>query len=183
MRVMHGTLQGRSIQVPPGEIRPIMDRMREALFAILGDLRDHSFLDLFTGSGIVALEAYSRGARPVTCVERDRGKRRILAGNLSDLEPPIELRMEPVERFVLRDSRPWDVVYLDPPFPYRYRRDLLEKLSASRLLHAKSRILIHIPKADPLPERIGDLVQADRRRFGGSILCSFEVSSGTIPMS
>ena len=173
MRVMHGTLQGRTVTVPPGEIRPIMDRMREALFALLGDLEDHSFLDLFTGSGIVALEAYSRGARPVACVEKDRGKRRVLSRNLAGLDPEISLFLEPVERFVLRDRRVWDVVYLDPPFPYRFRRDLLQKLARSRLLGPESRVLIHVPKSDPLPERIGSLQQTDQRRFGGSLLYSF----------
>ena len=59
---------------PPGIIRPAMDRMRESMFAVLGPLERESFLDLFSGSGLVGLEAWSRGARPVVLVEKDRGK-------------------------------------------------------------------------------------------------------------
>ncbi|MFW6253274.1 MAG: RsmD family RNA methyltransferase, partial [bacterium] len=62
MRITGGSLRGRVVKVPPGEIRPTMDRMRESMFSILGPLHGRSFLDLFGGSGIVALEAVSRGA-------------------------------------------------------------------------------------------------------------------------
>ena len=74
MRITGGAYCGRIIELPESsmEIRPAMDRMRESVFAILGDLTGLSFLDLFSGSGIIALEAASRGAHPVVCVERDR---------------------------------------------------------------------------------------------------------------
>ena len=58
-----------------------MDRMRESLFSILGDLQSVSFLDLFCGSGVVGIEAASRGAEPVTLVESDRLKRQISSVN------------------------------------------------------------------------------------------------------
>ena len=64
MRITGGTLCGRRIEMPDGIIRPAMDRMRESVFAILGDLSGRSFLDIFSGSGIIALEAASRGADP-----------------------------------------------------------------------------------------------------------------------
>lgn len=170
MRVMSGSLKGRQVEVPPGEIRPIMDKMRESLFMILGDLAGRSFLDLFAGSAVVALEAYSRGARPVFCVEKDPGKRRTIRKNIADLDPPVQLRLEPVERFVLRNKDPFDVIYLDPPFSYRFRRDLLRKLARSGCIHEKSVVAIHVPKSDPLPEQIDSLEIHDQRRFGGSLL-------------
>ncbi|HOX18306.1 MAG TPA: RsmD family RNA methyltransferase, partial [Spirochaetales bacterium] len=69
MRVTGGSLAGRTLKVPKGplDIRPAMDRMRESVFAVLGDLSGMSFLDLFAGSGVLGLEAASRGASRVVC--------------------------------------------------------------------------------------------------------------------
>ena len=103
MRISGGALRGRTVACPPGTIRPAMERMRESLFAILGELTGVSFLDLFSGSGLVGLEAYSRGARPVVLVERDAGKRRTIAANLAGLDPLPRVIVAPVERFLARN--------------------------------------------------------------------------------
>ena len=77
MRITGGIYRGRRIVCPPGIIRPAMDMMRESLFSILGPLEGMSFLDLFSGSGCVGIEAASRGASLVHLVEKDRQKREI----------------------------------------------------------------------------------------------------------
>ena len=74
MRITGGTLKGRMIKGPDGIIRPAMDKMRESFFAILGGLEGKAFLDLFSGSGIIALEAASRGAERVVLCEKDKIK-------------------------------------------------------------------------------------------------------------
>ena len=74
MRITGGVLRGRKIDCPAGIIRPAMDKMKESVFSILGDIEEHSFLDLFSGSGSIALEASSRGANPVVLVEKDKIK-------------------------------------------------------------------------------------------------------------
>ena len=83
MRITGGKYCRRNVACPPGVIRPAMDRMRESLFSILGDLSGLSFLDLFSGSGCVAIEAASRGASPIHLVEMDRGKKETIEKNLS----------------------------------------------------------------------------------------------------
>ena len=123
MRVTGGKYRGRTIQCPPGIIRPAMDRMRESLFAVLGDLSGRSFLDLFSGSGTMALEAVSRGAGPVAAIEKDRGKSKIIEKNLQIAEEPIELRFMPAERFLKRASGSWDIIFMDPPFAYRFKSE------------------------------------------------------------
>jgi 16S rRNA G966 N2-methylase RsmD len=107
MRVTGGEYGGRRIDVPPGEIRPAMDRMRESVFSILGSalgsLRGTTVLDLFSGSGSMALEALSRGARSAVLVERDRGKANVVRQNLSYVEPERwKLVIAPVERYLKR---------------------------------------------------------------------------------
>ena len=73
MRVIAGSLKGRRLDAPPEKdlrVRPTSDRAREALFSILQRWPDGAFLDLYSGTGAVALEAFSRGYRPVTAVEK-----------------------------------------------------------------------------------------------------------------
>jgi 16S rRNA (guanine(966)-N(2))-methyltransferase RsmD len=172
MRITGGAYCGRTIELPDSsmEIRPAMDRMRESVFAILGDLTGLSFLDLFSGSGIIALEAASRGAYPVTCVERDRTKFPTLLRNVSISEKHIECKAQPVELFLARNRESFDLVFLDPPFPYSYRLDLLKLLSKKESLLAGGLLLIHFPREDRLPDKIDRLLLEDERRYGRSIV-------------
>src|SRR5512136_938443 len=116
MRVTGGRYRGRQVQCPPGDIRPSMDRMRQSLFSILGDLSGCPFLDLFSGSGIIAIEAASRGAGPLVLVEKDPRKRATLLANVSFVEAPLEVLTMPVERFLGQDARQFTHAFLDPPF-------------------------------------------------------------------
>jgi len=80
MRITGGSLKGRIIKCPAGIIRPAMDKMRESVFAIIQDkVQDAAFLDLFSGSGIIALEAVSRRAASAVMVEKDPKKKHTLA--------------------------------------------------------------------------------------------------------
>jgi 16S rRNA (guanine966-N2)-methyltransferase len=168
MRISGGELRGRRVVCPPGAIRPAMDRMRESMFSIIGSLEGLSFLDLFSGSGLVGLEAWSRGARPVVLVERDRGKRRDILQNLEGLHPAPVLRLEPVERFVARNRTAFTVVYLDLPFSYPHKLDLLRRLARSKTLAPGARVLIHAPTSERLAVSASGLAEDDRRTYGGS---------------
>jgi len=177
MRITGGALLGRRVKVPPGIIRPAMDRMRESLFSILGPLDGFSFLDLFCGSGIMALEAVSRGATRATLVERDRAKRSVILENLELAKdtacPEPRLFISPVESFVAREKHAYDIIYLDPPFAYRHKADLLERIAKAGLLEDDGTMLIHFPAEDDLPTRAGMLAMSDERRYGRSVVRFF----------
>jgi 16S rRNA (guanine(966)-N(2))-methyltransferase RsmD len=175
MRVTGGVYRSRIVKCPKGIIRPSMDRMRESLFAILGDLGGSSFLDLFSGSGIIGIEAASRGAEPVVCVERDAGKRPVILENLSMVKSSITLRIMNVERFIKGCSQHYDYIFLDPPFAMKGKEELVA--AAGGLLAPDGTLMIHHPKEEILPERIGGLYRADRRVYGGSILCFYRLES------
>jgi 16S rRNA (guanine(966)-N(2))-methyltransferase RsmD len=172
VRVTGGSLRGRTVGAARGHegIRPAMDRMRESVFAVLGDLSGVSFLDLFSGSGIIALEAVSRGADPVTCVEKDPDKRRSIAANLAIAPRPVRLRIMPVELYLMRSKDSFDLVFADPPFPYRFRADLCLSLSRRPVLKPGGLLLIHYPSDDPLPEALEGFIRVDRRAFGRSVV-------------
>jgi 16S rRNA (guanine966-N2)-methyltransferase len=184
VRITGGKYRGRSVDVPKGglEIRPAMDRMRESVFAVLGDLSGLSFLDLFSGSGILALEAASRGAHPVACVEKDPDKFALLLRNVALAEERIECKSMPAERFLLRNKTGFSLVFLDPPFPYRFRLDLLRSLATGPSLVAGGLALIHYPAEDRPPDTIGALCLEDEREYGRSRV-RFYRKSGESPIT
>lgn len=172
LRICGGKYRGRSIVVPRGEleIRPAMDKMRESAFSILGDLHGAAFLDLFSGSGIIALEAASRGASTLACVERDRSKFPQLLQNVGLADEHIECHCLPVERFIKRCKSQWTHIFCDPPFPYQFKSQLLEQISQAGILAPGGLVLIHYPAHDRLAERYGSLCLSDERHYGRSTL-------------
>ncbi|MBU1651819.1 16S rRNA (guanine(966)-N(2))-methyltransferase RsmD, partial [bacterium] len=116
MRVNAGKWKGRSLSVPKGT-RPTTDRVKEALFSILGSMQGLSILDLYAGSGSLGIEALSRGAVSVAFVETSRQALRILAGNLPEPdEPAIEFIQQDVFEFLNQTIHSFDIIFCDPPY-------------------------------------------------------------------
>ena len=131
MRVIAGTHGGRELIAPKGRAtRPTSDRVREALFSILGDVSDLRVLDLFAGSGALAIEALSRGAAEATLVDSAAGAVAAIRRNLESLGLHAEVVRQPALRFLQgasRDARQYDLVFLDPP--YRHASTLGRELT------------------------------------------------------
>jgi len=176
VRITGGTLLGRKVKVPEGIIRPSMDRMRESVFACLGDITGFSFLDIFTGSGIIALEAASRGAVKIEAVEQDKQKRKILLENVSISPCLIKCRFMPAELYVKRAKNTFDIIFADPPFSYKYKWELVANIVSGCLVSNKSRILIHRPREDKLETDIQYLEKKDSREYGRSVVDFFCVN-------
>jgi 16S rRNA (guanine(966)-N(2))-methyltransferase RsmD len=174
VRITGGVLKGRIVKVPPGVIRPAMDRMRESVFAALGGLSGLSFLDLFSGSGIIALEAASRGAGYVEAVEADRAKRRTLIENAGMSPERICCRFIAVELYVKRARRVFDRVFCDPPFAYGYKQELIASIALSPLMGAGSLLMLHRPKRERLGKLPASLALRETREYGGSAVDFFQ---------
>lgn len=126
MRIIAGTNRGRTLKAPKWDgLRPTSDKLRETLFNILqtrvGGAR---VLDVFAGSGAVALEALSRGAASATCVDSDRRAAGLIAENAAlcrDQDRCVIIR-DVVERALLKPlpGGPFDIVVLDPPYDYAH---------------------------------------------------------------
>jgi len=170
VRITGGEYKGRTIVCPPGIIRPAMDRMRESMFAILGDLDGLSFLDLYAGSGVVGVEAASRGASPVVFVEKDYGKKAALQRNLSFVRESTLLQLMPAERYLRRCKSRFDLIFLDPPYGQKGTLEALQVIVDRRLLAPGGRLLLHVPREQEIPERVGALQQTDLRRYGRASL-------------
>ncbi len=131
MRVVAGEFGGRRLHAPRGRAtRPTSDRVREALFAILGDVRGARVLDLFAGSGALGIEALSRGAESAVFVESDREAAAAIRRNLDAIGVlAAEVRRQDVLRFLGASEGSFDLVFLDPPYDSASR--LSEPLSAA----------------------------------------------------
>jgi 16S rRNA (guanine966-N2)-methyltransferase len=168
LRVVAGRHRGRRLKAPPGRrTRPTSDRVREALFSILGPARVEGarVLDLFAGSGALGLEALSRGAASVTFVESDRRAAAAIRNNLAALEEEAEI--------AVRDALAWlrsppadasfGLVLLDPPYDSAVRlADPLSELLPD-VLAEDATIVSESDKRTPL---ILDLPLADERVYG-----------------
>jgi 16S rRNA (guanine(966)-N(2))-methyltransferase RsmD len=174
LRITGGILCGRLIKVPPGIIRPAMDRMRESIFAVLGDISGFSFLDIFSGSGVMALEAASRGAACIEAVEMDLQKRSVLLENVNLAATHIHCRFMSAELYVKRAKKAFDIIFCDPPFPYKYKWELLNSIAASALVKAGARILLHRPREDINTLPCFPLVKKDEKVYGRSIVDFYE---------
>jgi 16S rRNA (guanine(966)-N(2))-methyltransferase RsmD len=147
-----------------------MDRMRESVFAVIGDIKDRSFLDLFTGSGIIALEAASRGACPVEAVEMDKRKREILLKNAAIAPVKINCRFMAAELYVKRAKRAFNYIFCDPPFPYKYKRELAALIASSALARDDVLLMVHRPREEKWDAGVAGLRLTDRREYGRSIV-------------
>ena len=151
-----------------------MDRMRESVFSILGDLTGKSWLDLFSGSGTIAIEAVSRGANDVELCEKDKIKIPVVLENVSitekDCGVKIKCHFMPVEYFIKRCNRSFDYIFFDPPFPYKFHEQLVQKADENGMLNKNGTILVHRPSEHNMSEKIGNLVLKDRRVYGRSIV-------------
>lgn len=170
MRVIAGALGGRRLQAPRGRAtRPTSDRVREALFAMLGEVGGASVLDLFAGTGALGIEALSRGAARSVFVERDAAALRVLRANLAALA--IVPALAEVRRAdalgALQSARAaeetYDLVFIDPP--YVQAHDWGPRLSAilPTLLRPAARVVVESHRRSPLELELEVLQQ---RRYG-----------------
>jgi 16S rRNA (guanine966-N2)-methyltransferase len=163
MRVIAGAFKGRTLHAPRGQrTRPTADRVREALFSMLGPLDGARVLDLFAGSGALAIEALSRGAAEAVLVESDRRALAVIERNLEPLGAAATVRRRDVLAY-LRDSAegPFDLVFADPPYDAasRLAAQLSEHLPA--VLAADGRIVTESDKRNPLTLDLPLLRQRD----------------------
>jgi 16S rRNA (guanine966-N2)-methyltransferase len=176
-RVIAGTARGIRLEAPGPGTRPLSDRVKETLFAILEpDLRGAVVVDLFAGSGAAGIEALSRGAARTIFVEQDRAAAAVIAANLSRTHLGGErariVRADALAWLAGPDAAiagPFDIVIADPP--YAETGLLLAALEALEPhLAARARVVAKHFWRDAPPARIGLLASERERRFGETML-------------
>jgi 16S rRNA (guanine966-N2)-methyltransferase len=150
VRVVAGEFRGRRLRMPKRGTRPTADRVREALFSMLGDLHGARVLDLYAGSGALGIEALSRGARSAVFVERDPRAAAVIERNLTELGLAQSVIGDDAMRFLDRGEGTFDLVFCDPPYDSgpRVAGPLSERLPA--VLSPDARIVTESDKRRPL---------------------------------
>jgi 16S rRNA (guanine966-N2)-methyltransferase len=154
---------------PGGPTRPMMDRVREALFSVLADrVKGADVIDLYAGSGSLGLEALSRGAGSATFVERDSAALDALRANIDAVGLGGEVVAGTVEDFLKRPGRPYDLAFVDPPYsaPLPSVEKVIEALHERLSPHAT--VVVHRRAGSGEPDPGPGLAEDWRRRYGDS---------------
>jgi 16S rRNA (guanine966-N2)-methyltransferase len=178
VRIVAGSLRGRKLTyaASPG-LRPTPQMVREALFSILGDaVPDRQFLDVFAGTGVVGLEALSRGARDTVFIERDFRLAADIEGHLKAFAFGPEARVLRADAY--RWAERWDApaepvnVFLSPPFPDLQQRlpDLLKLAATLQQKVAPGSVLVLQSERDAGLDQLPAREEWEERRYGRNVL-------------
>jgi len=177
MRVIAGSHRGRRLCGPEGTtVRPTSDKVREALFSILGTrVPGSKFLDLYAGTGAVGIEAFSRGAHVVTFVESDPQAVKLLRKNLTtcQLLSQADLRVASTNYFLQQPSwwrGPYDLLFADPPYAASDQSDLLRAAWQPGLLTNEALVILEQDARTELPDSIDQAKLIRRYVYGDTAL-------------
>lgn len=167
MRVIAGKYKGRTLIAPKEDVRPTLDRMKETLFNILNfKLQGAIVLDLFAGSGQLAIESLSRGADRVIMCDNSRDAVNVIKTNFAKISVEPQIVLGDYAECLRRLNCKFDVVFVDPPYRSNFYIDALSKLCEFNLL-AEDAIVVceHLAETD-LPETVAELQVYDTRKMG-----------------
>jgi 16S rRNA (guanine966-N2)-methyltransferase len=182
MRIIAGSFRGKRLASFRADIRPTTDRARETLFNIVRHrVPGSAWLDLYSGSGAVGIEAISQGARYVIFNDRKRESTILVRKNLARCHVEEGYEIHQKDAFtLLRNLRPppIDFIFLDPPYKFNRHAKLLEKLSDMPWIQPETTIILEVFKKTPRPETTSRVSLMRTVRIGDNKLLFFSVPGG-----
>jgi len=182
LRVISGLARGKRLEVPKGNIRPLSERAREALFNILAPrIADSDFLDLFAGSGAVGIEALSRGARISIFVEMDKKSVPVIWGNLenvgfSDRAEVYALPVSQALKILNKKSAKFDIIFLGAPYGSPSLNEALKIIGTAELLNPSAVVIAEHRFKQNLETQIGELLMFRQQRYGDTMFSFYKGS-------
>ncbi len=148
MNITGGKYNGRKIQAPDEKItRPTLSKVRmsvfNVLYSLLGDFEGKIFLDMFGGSGVMGLEALSRGFQSVIVFEKNKQAADVIRKNYKALNEPLNLTLGDSIKLIKKITQAVDVIYIDPPYLDGIYQASLENLPEHKII-----ILEHVVDID-----------------------------------
>ena len=179
MRIIAGKLRGRKlVSFSAKHIRPTTDRVKESIFnKFQAEIPEARVLDLFSGTGNLAIESYSRGAAFVEAVERNPKSLKIIKHNLEELGISGEVQVvgSDVMKYLQNYSgESFDIILIDPPFTQALSHSVLEQLGSSKVLKSGTQIMVESARAERVDESYSGLKLLDQKSFGDKKVTFFE---------
>jgi 16S rRNA (guanine(966)-N(2))-methyltransferase RsmD len=171
MRIVGGEARGRPLRAVKGAgTRPTADRVRQSLFDLLGQRMDGLLvLDLYAGTGALALEALSRGAAKAVLIEKEPQAFDVMFMNAEELgfSPRCTLLREDVGRELPRlRGQQFDLIFSDPPYAMHVAQSTIANLAANHLIAPGGRVVLEMGRREEMPACPGGLNVVDERRYG-----------------
>ncbi len=170
MRIISGKARGTKLYTLEGDkTRPTLDRVKESLFNIIQkDVSGSVFLDMFSGSGSIGLEAASRGAKKVILCEEDRNAICIIKKNIEKTHLDVELYETSYKKMLDILNEKLDIVYIDPPYKTDLVYESIKKLIELDLLNNESLIIIETDEEERIIKQIDELEVeiVNQRKYG-----------------
>lgn len=182
-RVISGKAKGRRLKLVPGDTtRPIMDRVKESLFNILGDVNGTRWIDLFAGTGQVGIEALSRGASAVVFVDKAKAAIVTVHDNLvhTRLEEGASIiKMDALGYLRQMEGEPVDIIYIAPPQYLEMWITVLMQIDveATRYLTEDGMAIVQIDPREFKELNTRNLTLFDKRRYGNTLLCFYQINA------
>ncbi len=170
MRIISGTHKGRTLHGPKSDrIRPAIDKVKQAIFNILGDVSGLQVLDLFAGTGSVGIEALSRGATHATFVDQLPEALQLIKKNLEMCQLLHRAKIVKVGVQNFEPLQSYDLIFVDPPYDKSIVTPTLRQIASQKILAPNGFIIVeHSPRE--LPEEVSGLELIDQRKYGQTLV-------------
>ncbi len=184
IRISGGRLKGRLIGSPQAAkgVRPTTERVKLAIFSIIGDYSVHNtnVLDLYSCTGALGIEAVSRGASFVDMVEKNFKNYKLINDNVKKLkiQNSVKVYKSTVKDFLNLTDRRYGLIFVDPPFDLNEWEKVLLNIDERKILLKEGVLIAEHPNSVCLENNYGDLKMQDQRKYGDSIISFFEVCNG-----
>ncbi len=177
MRIIAGTAKNKRIKCRKGtDTRPTLDRVKEALFSkIQPYIEDSRILDLFSGTGNIALEAVSRGAKKAVMIEKDQEALRVIIENVNSLGFEDKCRAYKNEVFraveiLGRKREKFDIIFMDPPYKENLCAEVLKAIEKNGIMAENGMIICEHHLSERLDQEIGEYKKVDEKSYGKKTL-------------
>ena len=170
MRIISGKARGTKLYTLEGEItRPTLDRVKESLFNIIqNEVVGSSFLDMFSGSGAIGLEAASRGAKKTILCEKDKNAIGIIKKNIEKTHLDVKLYEMSYGEMLKKLNEKIDIIYIDPPYKTNLAYESVKQLLDLNLLNNESLIIVETDEEERVIKQIDELKVEiiNKRKYG-----------------
>ena len=185
MRIISGTARGTKLYTLEGQAtRPTLDRVKESLFNIIqNEIPNSVFLDLFSGSGAIGLEAASRGAKKVILCDKSKDAIKIINKNIKKTHLNEKVELYNLDYELLLETKikeNLDIVYIDPPYNSDFVIKSIKSLIDKKLINENSSIIIETDDEERILENLKkiEIEITDKRKYGRAVLMFLKIRKG-----